>query len=98
MRSLKEYFVNVDGFNFLPGGIYILDFPGRIICCRYIFEFDSICDWNNQKHIYHRNKWWCDGVLHECNGVETLVTVPSSEEIRFRKYKGDINWDELCED
>ena len=56
MRSIKEYVVNVDGFRFISGNIYVLEFPNRSIFSRYIFEFDSICFSHDEKHIMHRNK------------------------------------------
>ena len=95
MRSIKEYFVIVDGFRFVPGGLYVLEFPERVNFKRFIFEFDSVERDGDRVRIMHRNKWACDGEVRVCNGVECLVSVPYDEKLEFSKCKEIVDWDDL---
>lgn len=95
MRSIKEYSVIVDGFRFVPGGLYVLEFPNRVDFRRFIFEFDSVGRDGERVRIMHRNKWTRDGKVRVCNGVECLVTLPDCEELEFSKCKEIIDWDNL---
>lgn len=95
MRSIKEYSVIVDGFRFVPGALYVLEFPNRVDFRRFIFEFDSVGRDGERVRIMHRNKWTRDGKVRVCNGVECLVTLPDSEELEFSKCKEIVDWDYL---
>jgi hypothetical protein len=97
MRSLKKESNIGLGCNLTPGKIYILESINRCEFKEYIFEFDSIVSgYDGSITINQRNKWVCDGVVHVCNGNwEGLISLPCGEEIKLRRYRKTINWDEI---
>jgi hypothetical protein len=95
MRSLKEGFINIEGYKMIPGKLYILEFINRVCNREYIFEFDSVSKNGNSTTINHRGKWICENEVYVCHGVENLVTLPCGEDIKLSKYRKVIDWDNI---
>lgn len=95
MRSIKDIGIEIDGYRLYPGSIYLLKFLNRDYRSEYIFEFDSVIRYGDSLRIYHRNKWFSEGIVNVCNAPEALVTLPSCEDLRISRYNKVIDWDNI---
>jgi len=98
MRSLKEYGYVLNGVRLTPGKYYVLEFLSRTYLKEYLFEFDCAIKGDEKVYIKHRGNWVVDfdfNKVRVCNGIENLVTLPCGEDIKIKKYRKEIDWDNV---